>query len=125
MQNWQRRPSDGFVLVNVPITASHLYVNGVAYMTQMDGEQRICWMTPMDALDLLGSTAAASSMPFIEANRPLLAQLQERAKVEGYVPRNKIQGVRVHDILQAAEDAKPKTLMQQLDEIHRFKWGIQ
>lgn len=116
MQNWMRRPSDGFVRVNVPTPTSHLHVGGVSYLVSVEDGAAVCWMTPTDALDLLGG----SNVPFIEANRPLLEKLKERAAAEGYVPRNQQQGISVQAMLQAAQDAQPKSLQQMaIDAINR------
>jgi hypothetical protein len=120
MQNWQRRPSDGFVRVSVPVASSHLHVNGASYLVEVEGAERIAWLTPADALEMLDS-ASASALPFVEANRPLLEQLRDRAKAEGHVPRNRTQGVAVRDLLQAAEDARPKTRAEEVQAFLRYR----
>ncbi|WP_084808210.1 hypothetical protein [Bradyrhizobium sp. NAS80.1] len=102
MQGWQRRASDGFVRVVIPFATSHLYVRGCSYMTQLDGDQVVAWMTPSDALDALASPVS----PFREANLPLLEKLQERAKIERYQPGDNLVGIRASDIINAAADQR-------------------
>lgn len=120
MQNWMRRLSDGFVKVNIPVPCSHMQVGGVSYLTEMEGDQCICWMAPRDALDLLGSTSP-STLPFVEANRPLLEKLKERAAAENYTPRSKQNSIRVSDLLQAEADARPKTLAEEVANFASMK----
>jgi hypothetical protein len=103
MQNWQRRPSDGFVKLVVPVPSSHLHVGGVQYLTEAENGQTICWVSTRDALDVLGGLDA-TGIRFREANAPLLAKLQERAAAEGYTPSRALPGIRVQDLLQAADE---------------------
>jgi hypothetical protein len=117
MQGWMRRPSDGFVRVVVPCEASHLHVRGVAYLCEIEGGQRVAWMTPADAFDLLGSTGTA---PFIDVNRPLLDKLRERAKAEGYRPGDDLPGIRARDILNAAADQREARVMTRAEEVQAF-----
>lgn len=100
-----QRPAD-FVMVKIPaeIDSSHLQgVSGHLYAVEVDGDRRIAWMSPDDAMTIIGSPLALS---WFEHNSGLRAQLIEREGQRGGRPPS--HGVRWSDVLQSIEDARPR-----------------
>ena len=97
LQIGRRRPSH-FVRVIVPGEPSHLYTpSGVACQVEIENGQRVAYVSPDDARELVGS---ALNVAFFEMN----AELRAGLGAEPARPR----GIRMTDWLQAAEDARPR-----------------
>lgn len=69
-----RRPAN-FVKVKIPTAASNINgISGASYLVELDGDERVCWMSSEDARAMVGSVAN-HFLPFRDANPALLAQL--------------------------------------------------
>jgi hypothetical protein len=107
LQVGTRRPA-GHVKVIIVNDASHIGgASGFMYPTELDGDRRICWMAADDALIMIASPFADPALR--QANAELL-------ELGGRMPRPS-RGVRVVDVLQAAEDARPRTPTEMLAAI--------
>jgi hypothetical protein len=95
-----KRPAN-FVKVNIVTTCSTICgISGHSYMTEPDeGGNLICWMDQDDARVMIGSALADPNLR--AANLDLLARL-------GNLPPQP-RGIRITDLLQAAEDARPRS----------------
>jgi Phage Terminase len=103
-----RRPAN-YVRVNIITDSSHIGgASGNMYQTEFDGEQRIAWMSSEDAKAVIGSPFADPRLR--QANEDLLAGL---GNVQPPRP-----GVRVSDMLQAAEDARPRSVFDRGGMVH-------
>jgi hypothetical protein len=99
MQLGNRRPAD-FVCVNVISDTSHIFgISGTPYATEIVNGKRVCWMSVDDAKQMVGNPYAHPALR--EANADLLARV-------GNV-KPKPAGIRVVDMLQAFDDARPRS----------------
>jgi hypothetical protein len=73
-------------------------ISGISYATEIDGGQRVYWMSEDDARALISSPF---NVPFLESNKDLLARL-------GRTPPPS-RGIRVTDLLQSIEDQRPRS----------------
>ncbi|MBR0934861.1 hypothetical protein [Bradyrhizobium jicamae] len=108
------------VTVKVPMETSHVMVGGVAYLVRLNGDARTVELPAPHALELLEGPLS----PFRSANAELLQVLQDRAKLENYKHSRLGEGIKVADLLQAQRDARP-TVMDEMQAVHRAKWGLQ
>ena len=93
-----------FVKVIVPSgrEPSHVMgISGASYATEFENDTRVCWLSEADAMVLVGNPWA--NLEWHEANTVLYAELKAK---RGPAPAR---GVRVVDLLQAADDARPRS----------------
>ncbi len=98
------RPAD-FVKVIMPLgnESSHVMgVSGESYVVEFENDTRVVWVSKADAMALVGNPWA--NLAFHEANTKLHAELKAKS---GPAPSR---GVRVVDLLQAADDARPRSM---------------
>jgi hypothetical protein len=111
-----QRPVD-FVMVKIPAGSEPSHMQGISgqlYATEINGDQRIVWMSPDDAMAAISSPLA---LAWFELNANLRAQLTERERQRGGQPLPG-QGMRWSDIMQAAADARPRQWNDRGGHVH-------
>jgi hypothetical protein len=106
MQGFGPRPVEAAVRVVAPIGNESCAVegaSGVRYLAHIEEDgQRCFYMSRADAATLLGPTAIG----WVTANQVLAIELADEIRKAPPAPR----GMRVVDILRAAEDARPRSM---------------
>lgn len=110
-----QRPA-AFVKVQVPadLEISNLYgASGVPYLVEIENGQRVVWCSEHDAFNLIDSPL---SVAWRDANGELRLQLKDRTQQRGDRPSS--QGMRWSDLVQAADDARPRAWNDRGGRVH-------
>lgn len=109
------RPAD-YVRMMVPPgieISNFIGISGVSYIVDIENDHRVVWCTERDAFGLVDSPLSAD---WRDANADLRIKLKERERQRGAPPA--WQGMRWSDVLQAAEDARPRHWSDRGGHVH-------